>query len=512
MPDRPDRFILIILDGLGLRDTRENNAFRLARTPTFNRLFKESPWSTLDASQEAVGLPAGVIGNSEVGHMTIGAGRILKNDLVRINDSIADGTFKDKGEIKNILTYVKDKGSALHLLGLVSDGGVHSHFSHIPPLVKCAKAAGVEKVFLHAITDGRDTSPYGGVDYVRQTELALSEIGIGQIATVVGRYYAMDRDRRWDRTERAYRMFVSGEEEKADSAVEAIEKSYSAGVTDEFIEPIAVSDDDGEFHNIAPDDAVLCFNFRADRMRQICPALGSGDFSQFSTLQSPIRLTSMTVYKDNFDFPVVFGSQSIEMKFGEVLAQADFRQLRVAETEKYAHVTYFLNGGDENPYDAEERVLIPSPQVATYDLQPEMSAYGIRQAVVKAIDDESCDAIVMNLANTDMVGHTGDLNATIRAAEVADEVLGNVLEMVTRKRMVAFVTADHGNCEVMVDEETEREHTAHTLNPVPFVLVNGASDMHLRTKGSLSDVAPTILDAVRLPIPNEMTGSSLLES
>ena len=321
----------------------------------------------------------------------------------------------------------------------------------------------------------------------------------------------MDRDSRWERTERAYRMFVSGEGKKADSAGEAIEKSYSAGVTDEFIEPISISDNGGELHTITPDDAVLCFNFRADRMRQICSALGSGDFSQFSSLQSPVRLTSMTVYDDNFDFPVIFGSQRIEMKFGQVLAQADLRQLRVAETEKYAHVTYFLNGGDEDPYDAEERVLIPSPKVAKYNLQPEMSAYGIRDVVVKAIDDESCDAIVMNLANTDMVGHTGDLSATIRAAEVVDEVLGNVLDMVTRKRMVAFVTADHGNCEVMVNEETRREHTAHTLNPVPFVLVNGASDMHLRTKGSLSDVAPTILDAVRLTVPSEMTGKSLLE-
>ena len=511
MLDRPDKFILIILDGLGLRDAQENNAFRLARTPTFNRLFKECPWSTLDASQQAVGLPGGVIGNSEVGHMTIGAGRVLRHDLVRINESIADNTFKDKDEIKNILAYVKGKGSSLHLLGLVSDGGVHSHLSHIPPLVKCAKDAGLKHIFLHAITDGRDTSPYGGVDYVRQIESVLSETGIGQIATVIGRYHAMDRDSRWERTERAYRMLVSGEGKKADSAGEAIEKSYSAGVTDEFIEPISIADNGGELHTITPDDAVLCFNFRADRMRQICSALGSGDFSQFPRLQSPVRLTSMTVYGDNFDFPVIFGSQRIEMKFGRVLAQADLRQLRVAETEKYAHVTYFLNGGDEDPYDAEERVLIPSPKVATYNLQPEMSAYGIRDVVVKAIDDESCDAIVMNLANTDMVGHTGDLSATIRAAEVVDEVLGNVLDMVTRKRMVAFVTADHGNCEVMVNEGTGREHTAHTLNPVPFVLVNGASDMHLRSKGTLSDVAPTILDAVRLTVPSEMTGKSLLE-
>ncbi|MBH31511.1 MAG: phosphoglycerate mutase (2,3-diphosphoglycerate-independent) [Candidatus Marinimicrobia bacterium] len=509
MVDLPKRCILIILDGLGLRDARENNAFKLARTPTFDRLLTEHPWTALSASQEAVGLPGGVIGNSEVGHMTIGAGRVLKQDLVRINKSIADDSLANNPEIKALFKYVSDKGSALHLLGLISDGGVHSHLNHIPPIIRYAKAGGVNRLYLHAITDGRDTSPHDSLKYVNTIQNAMSEIGLGEISTLIGRYFAMDRDRRWERTERAYRLFVGGEGEKCDSPLSAIEKSHERGVTDEFIDPIV---NIGKTGQICPDDAVLCFNFRADRMRQICSALGTDAFSDFVTLNGPVRITTMTSYHDQFIFPVLFKGLDIDMKLGQVLEQAGVSQLRVAETEKYAHVTYFFNGGEEAPYDAEERLLIPSPRVATYDLQPEMSAYGIRDAVVKAIDEEKGDAIVMNVANTDMVGHTGNLDATIRAAEVADEVLGNVLEMASKKRIIAFVTADHGNCEMMIDESTGREHTAHTLNQVPFVVVNGPRGYCLRSNGGLADVAPTILEGIGLPIPDQMSGRSLFKS
>ena len=395
---------------MGLRDARENNAFRLARTPTFDRLFKKCPWSALNASQQAVGLPDGVIGNSEVGHMTIGAGRVLRHDLVRINDAIANNSLKDNDQLKALFTFVKEKNSALHLVGLVSDGGVHSHIDHIPPLIQCAKDAGVGRLYVHVITDGRDTSPYGALSYVGTVEKAIKKIGVGQIASLIGRYYAMDRDRRWERTEKAYRLFVGGEGENASSVLGAIERSHADGVTDEFIEPIII---DGINGAIGPNDAVLCFNYRADRMRQICSAIGDERFSDFITLQSPVQLTTMTSYNEAFSFPVVFDNQKIDMKLGQVFEKAGLRQLRVAETEKYAHVTYILNGGDEDPYDAEERLLIPSQKVATYDLKPEMSAFGIRNAVVKAIEEERSDAIIMNIANTDMVGHTGVLSATI---------------------------------------------------------------------------------------------------
>lgn len=507
MSDYPSKFILIILDGLGLRDVTENNAFRLAKTPTFDRLFNISPWSILDASQKSVGLPNGVIGNSEVGHMTIGAGRVIKQDLIRINDAIKSDLLKENPELKKLFSFLKKRNSNLHLMGLISDGGVHSHLDHILPILKCAKAFQINNVYLHFITDGRDTSPYGSLDYLKIINKAINDVGIGEIATLIGRYYAMDRDKRWDRTELAYRLFVHGEGENINSIENAIHQSHTDGITDEFIKPFVI---DGVNGMISSDDAVLCFNYRADRMRQICSALGAKIFTDFERQNTPFRLTSMTSYHQDYSFPILFQDKNIDMKLGQVIEKLGLRQLRVAETEKYAHVTYFLNGGDEDPYDAEERLLIPSPKVATYDLQPEMSAFGIRDAVLKAMDEERSDAIVMNIANTDMVGHTGDLNATIRAAEVADEVLGDILKMSERKRSIAFVTADHGNCEVMFDESTGRKHTAHTLNPVPFVVVNGPKGLKLRSNGGLADVSPTILDSIGAQIPIEMTGKSLI--
>ena len=507
MSDYPSKFILIILDGLGLRDVTENNAFRLAKTPTFDRLFNICPWSVLDASQKSVGLPNGVIGNSEVGHMTIGAGRVIKQDLVRINDEIKSDSLKENQELIKLFSFLKKRNSNLHLMGLISDGGVHSHLDHILPLLKCAKAFQINNVFLHFISDGRDTSPYGSLDYLKIINKAINDGGIGEIATLIGRYYAMDRDKRWDRTELAYRLFVHGEGENVNSIENAIRQSHNDGITDEFIKPFVI---DGVNGMISSDDAILCFNYRADRMRQICSALGGKTFTDFNRGNTPFHLTSMTSYHEDYNFPILFQDKNIDMKLGQVIEKLGLRQLRVAETEKYAHVTYFLNGGDEDPYDAEERLLIPSPKVATYDLQPEMSAFGIRDAVLKAMDEEQSDAIVVNIANTDMVGHTGDLNATIRAAEVADEVLGDILKMSKSNRSIAFVTADHGNCEVMLDESTGRKHTAHTLNPVPFVVVNGPKGLKLRSNGGLADVSPTILDSIGAQIPVEMTGKSLI--
>ncbi|MBF88443.1 MAG: phosphoglycerate mutase (2,3-diphosphoglycerate-independent) [Candidatus Marinimicrobia bacterium] len=507
MTDYPSKFILLILDGLGLRDVTENNAFRLARTPTFDRLFNTCPWSILDASQNSVGLPNGVIGNSEVGHMTIGAGRIIKQDLVRINDEIKSDRLKDNNEIKKLFSFVKERNSNLHLMGLVSDGGVHSHLNHILPILKCAKIFGVKNVYIHFISDGRDASPYGSLDYYKILNKAIMDVGIGEIATIIGRYYAMDRDKRWDRTESAYDLYILGKGEKIDTVENAIVQSHADGITDEFIKPFIINGIDGR---IGPDDAVLCFNYRADRMRQICSALGSDNFIDFKRETPPVRLTSMTSYHKDYNFPILFRDKKIDMKLGQVIEKLGLRQLRVAETEKYAHVTYFLNGGDEDPYDAEERLLVPSPKVATYDLQPEMSAFGIRDAVLNAMHKEQSDAIVMNIANTDMVGHTGNLKATIRAAEVADEVLGDILKMAESKRTIAFVTADHGNCEVMLDESTGRKHTAHTLNPVPFIVVNGPKELKLRSNGGLSDVSPTILNSIGAKIPQEMTGKSLI--
>ena len=504
------KFVLIILDGLGLRDAREANAFVLARTPVFDRLFTSCPWTAIEASGEAVGLPAGVIGNSEVGHKTIGAGRIIKNDLIRINDAVEDGSLGEKGEFAAVIDYVRQSGSTLHLMGLVSDAGVHSHIEHILELLSAVKEAGLDKVCLHAIMDGRDTSPRGGKDYLTVILDKMNEIKLGRVATVIGRYYAMDRDGRWERTEKAYRALVAAEGERTSDAIKAIEKSYDSDITDEFIEPIIITDDDEDVPRISQNDALFCFNFRADRMRQICRALGEEGFDEFTTAQRPVSLTTMTSYDSSFSFPVMFKPVEIRAPLGNLLQENGYRQLRVAETEKYAHVTYFFNCGEETPFPDEKRILVPSPKVATYDLMPEMSAYGIQETVLRAIDSDQFDCAVMNLANPDMVGHTGNLEAAIKATEVSDSVLGEVLDAVIDSGAMAIVTADHGNCETMVDEQTGSEHTAHTMNPVPFVLVNAGSTVGLQRGGSLADVAPTMLDLLNISAPDEMTGKSLV--
>ncbi|MEE9167161.1 MAG: 2,3-bisphosphoglycerate-independent phosphoglycerate mutase [Candidatus Neomarinimicrobiota bacterium] len=504
------KFVLIIIDGLGLRDSVEGNAFKLSRTPVLDNLFSTYPWSHLGASGRSVGLPEGIMGNSEVGHLTIGSGRIIKQDLVRIDEAIKNDTFRRIPELRNVFSYVREKNGSLHLLGLLSDAGVHSHMDHLFALLGTIRKEGIENVFLHAITDGRDTSPADGVRFVTETLVRTKEIGTGSLSTIVGRYYAMDRDRRWERTEIAYRAYAAGEGEPFQDPIRAVESSYEENITDEFIKPRILVDRENHSNIIRDNDAVLCFNFRADRMRQIVESLGNAEFEAFPRVRKPVFTTTFTSYDDGYAFPVLFQPEAIENLFGEILENHGFHQLRVAETEKYAHVSYFFNGGDEKPYPHEDRILVPSPKVATYDLDPEMSAYGVREEVLNAIRSEKYHCIIMNLANPDMVGHTGDLQASIKAGEVVDEVVGEIVQAAKERGAAVFVTSDHGNCEMMVSEKTGQVHTAHTLNPVPFIVVTAGPHVTLKSSGGLADVSPTILDFLGIPIPTEMTGESLL--
>ncbi len=502
------KFILIIVDGVGIRDKMENNAFKLAKTPTFDKLFSNSPWSTLGASEQFVGLPKGISGNSEIGHMTIGSGRVLKHDLVRINESISNDNLKLNVNLINYFKALKSRDGNLHLIGLVSDGGVHSNLSHIIPIIEIAQSYNVKNIYLHAITDGRDTSPFDGVNYIKELEKNFKKYHNVEIATIIGRYFAMDRDQRWERTEKAYRLFIENKGKIFSSSINAIEESYKNKITDEFIEPIVL--EKYKSNRMNPNDGILCFNFRSDRMRQICPSLSDSNFNYFKLNQKPIPLITMTPYHENFNFPVIFPSYEIERKFGQILSENHFKQLRLAETEKYAHVTYFMNGKDEDPYDGEKRILIPSPKVPTYDLQPEMSAIKVMNIALDDINNNISDAIIMNLANPDMVGHTGKLNAAIKAVETSDQVLNKITKLSKIKNIPVFIVSDHGNCELMVNEETGLEHTAHTCNRVPFIIYNGPNNLNLK-KGSIADIAPTILDLMDIDIPDEMTGISLVK-
>jgi len=502
------KFILIIVDGVGIRESHENNAFKLAITPTFNKLFSNSPWSTLGASEKFVGLPKGISGNSEIGHMTIGSGRILKNDLVRINESINNDSLRLNLNLINFLQSLKSREGNLHLIGLVSDGGVHSDFKHIIPIIKIAQTFNIQNIYLHAIMDGRDASPYDGVNYIKQLEEHFKKYKNVEIATIIGRYFAMDRDQRWERTEKAYKLFIENNGKIFSSASKAIEESYENKITDEFIEPIIL--DKYKSNKMNNNDGIICFNFRSDRMRQICPALSNSSFSKFKLTQKPIPLLTMTPYHEDFIFPVIFPSNQIEKTFGEILSENNLSQLRLAETEKYAHVTYFFNGKYENPYDGEKRILIPSPKIPTYDLMPEMSAFKVMNSALNDIENDISDAIIMNLANPDMVGHTGNLKAAIKAVETTDQVLHEIIKLSKTKKIPTFIISDHGNCEVMVNEKTGLEHTAHTLNRVPFIFFNGPDNINLRN-GSIVDIAPTILNLIGIKIPDEMTGSSLIK-
>jgi len=504
---------LVILDGWGINDSCSANAVCQANTPHLKALFRDYPHTRIGASGEDVGLPAGQMGNSEVGHLNIGAGRVVYQDLTRISKSIADGDFFTNPAFCSALKRLKASGGKLHLMGLLSDGGVHSHLEHLYALVELARRQGIAEVCIHAFLDGRDTPPQSGAGYLKQLETRLAELGCGRVATVIGRYYAMDRDHRWERVERAWRAMVLGEGEAASTSAAAIEAAYAAKETDEFVKPRIVIPPGGKAGTVADDDAVIFFNFRSDRAREITRAFTETGFSDFEQPHTPklAAYVCLTEYDETFGLPVAFPSENYPHLLGEVVAEAGLRQLRIAETEKYAHVTFFFNGGNEVPFPGEDRVLIPSPrEVSTYDQKPEMSAPAVTAEVVKRIDEEDYALIVLNFANPDMVGHTGILDAAVHAMETIDSCVGQVVDAVLAAGGRLLITADHGNCEQMSDSRGG-PHTAHTSNPVPLLLIDPARrGTTLRGGGILADIAPTLLALLGLPQPPEMTGSSLL--
>ncbi|MGH9343232.1 MAG: 2,3-bisphosphoglycerate-independent phosphoglycerate mutase [Terriglobia bacterium] len=508
---QPKPILLMILDGWGYRAEREANAIALARTPNYSRLLAEYPSTLVATSGERVGLPEGLMGNSEVGHLNIGAGRVVYQDLSRINVSIRRGEFFKKPELTELMQHAR--ATRLHLLGLLSDGGVHSHQEHLYALLRMAKECGVENVFVHAFTDGRDTAPHGGAGYAAALQQKISEYGTGIVATLTGRYYAMDRDNRWERIQKGYDAMVNGEGHQEKDAVEAIKSIYNQGITDEFLPPIVLTQEDGQpVAKIRPGDAVMFFNYRADRARQMTRALTQPDLNTFERRNFPGKLhyLCMTRYDRTFTLPYVFAPQELTHILAELLGEMSLRNLRVAETEKYAHVTYFFNGGVEKAYPGEERILVPSQKVATYDLRPEMSAPGIQETVVKAVNQGDFDLYIINFANADMVGHTGNLEAAVKAVETVDACLGEIYQAVRAKNGVMLITADHGNAELMVDPLTRGPHTAHTTNPVPFILISEkGKSVDLRQGGALADVAPTLLGIMGAGQPKEMDGRDL---
>jgi 2,3-bisphosphoglycerate-independent phosphoglycerate mutase len=502
---RPPIAALIIFDGWGLREDREANAIRMARTPVMDRLAATCAHSAVDASGEAVGLLAGVMGNSEVGHLTIGAGRVIYQDVMRITKAIETGDFFANPVLRESMDRA-GSDHTLHIWGLLSDGSVHSHIDHLEALLVMAVQRDVARVAVHAVLDGRDKPPRSALPFIDGLEERLRQLGRGRIATVSGRYYAMDRDKRWDRTERAYNALVDGEGLRADSARAAVERSYAADRSDEFVEPAVI----GQPQPMADGDQVICFNFRADRARQLTAALALEDFSGFQRRRHPrLGYVCVTEYDRSFNLPLAFGPEDIRNTLAEVLDREGVRNLRLAETEKYAHVTYFLNGGVEQPFKLEERALIPSPKVATYDLKPEMSAGAVAERAEQEIESGKYGVIVVNFANPDMVGHTGVLPATITAVETADAALGRVIEALRRKGGVALITSDHGNAEFMADPATGQAHTAHTTYLVPLILYDLNYHGGLKDGGTLGDVAPTFLGMLGIEQPPEMTGHDL---
>ncbi|HKQ19253.1 MAG TPA: 2,3-bisphosphoglycerate-independent phosphoglycerate mutase, partial [Candidatus Eisenbacteria bacterium] len=498
---------LIVLDGWGLNPRREGNAVRLARTPVMDALLARHPSATLTTCGESVGLPDGQMGNSEVGHLNLGAGRIVYQDLTRIDKAVRDGDLARNSVLQAAFARAIRNGRALHFIGLLSPGGVHSHERHLHEMIRAAAAAQVPRVLVHAFLDGRDTAPRSAKPSLDATEKLLRSLGPHRIATVSGRYFAMDRDKRWPRTERAYRAMVDGEGLRTATPVEALDQAYERGEGDEFVTPTVIAPADRSPEGrIRSGDSVVAFNFRPDRMRQISRALCEPGFAEFPRPGAPLDLhyACMTEYDETFPYPVLFADEPLEGTIGAVVSEAGIRQFRIAETEKYAHVTYFFNGSEETPFPGEERLLVPSPSVATYDLKPEMSARGVTDALVDRLSGGTDGFFVVNFANADMVGHTGILAAAVQAVETVDECLGRVLEAVSRRGGLALVTADHGNAEQMIDEVTGGPHTAHTLNPVPVVVAGG--DSHPIQDGILADVAPTLLDLLGLTPSPEMTG------
>ncbi|MDH4100012.1 MAG: 2,3-bisphosphoglycerate-independent phosphoglycerate mutase [Nitrospirota bacterium] len=504
--------MLIILDGWGVNIRPDSNAIHLARTPFYNSLLADFPNTVIDASGEAVGLPEGQMGNSEVGHLNLGAGRIIYQEFTRISKAARNGELLTNDAINKAISKVLKNKSTLHLMGLVSDGGVHSHMDHLKALVDVAISKRVDRICIHAFLDGRDTPPSSGIGYIKDLESFLKDRGKGVIATVSGRFYAMDRDNRWDRVEKAYGTMTRAEGRRAASAEEAVLSAYEFGETDEFVVPTSITDGRGHALGTVKDgDAVIFFNFRADRAREITRAFTEKNFSEFTRGSRPVlgSFVCMTEYDEKFGLPVAFPPQRASQLLGELISRKGMKQLRIAETEKYAHVTFFFNGGDENTFPGEDRCLIPSPKsVSTYDQKPSMSAEEVTNEVIARLDSDQYDVIVLNFANPDMVGHTGKLNAAVEACEVIDVCLRRIYEKLAVKKGVALITADHGNCEQMVDYTTGEPHTAHTCNVVPFILT--IPGIKLRSDGILADVAPTMLQLLNLPQPPEMTGKSLI--
>ena len=502
--------MLMILDGFGNNLNESGNAVAIAKTPNIDELMKKNPTTTVYTSGLNVGLPDGQMGNSEVGHTNIGAGRIVYQELTRITKAIEDGDFFSVPELCNAIENCKKNNSKLHIMGLLSDGGVHSHIRHLFAILELAKRKGFEDVYVHCFLDGRDTPPASAEGYILKLEEKMKEKGVGKIASISGRFYAMDRDKRWQRIQKAYDAMVNGVGVKATSAEMAIEASYQKEVFDEFVEPTVIYSGDKPIAAIDENDSVIFFNFRKDRARELTRSLVDKDFSGFEKKYFPLYYVCFAVYDATIEnVHIAFREEELKNTYGEIIANKGLTQLRIAETEKYAHVTFFFNGGEEKQYKGEDRILIPSPKVATYDLQPEMSAIEVTDKVVEAIESKKYDTIILNYANPDMVGHTGKLEAAVKAIETIDACVGRVVEAVNKVNGVVLITADHGNSEQMIDYTTGEPHTAHTTNDVPLILV-GKQDAKLKS-GRLADLAPTMLDIMGIAKPKEMTGESLIE-
>jgi 2,3-bisphosphoglycerate-independent phosphoglycerate mutase len=510
------------MDGWGINSRKEGNAIAMARTPNLEKLAKNWPHTAVRTSGEAVGLPEGQMGNSEVGHQNIGAGKRVLQDYSRVNESIKDGSFFQNPALLKAIEHVKKNGSRLHICGLLGNGGVHAHETHLEALLSLANKHDIEHVFIHSFTDGRDTSPTGGVEFMRYLQARSQEIGgkhAAKVATVSGRYYAMDRDNRWDRTALAYFAMTRAEGKRADSATGAIEQSYEEGVTDEFIIPTVVIEDQHPVAVVRAGDALIHYNFRPDRARQLTkafvlnelPPQAQGKFDRGTRIEN-LQYVMMTAYEEGLDAPVAFRADEVEMPIARVISEQGLRQFHTAETEKYAHVTYFINGRREEPFPGEDRLLVPSPKVPTYDLQPEMSAAGVTSTAIERIRSGDYDFIVMNYANADMVGHTGVIEAAIKAVETVDTGVGQVVEAALAMGGGLLITADHGNAEQLIEYDTGKPFTAHTTYPVPlYLVVPQMAHAHLRNDGILADVAPTILDVLGIPKPKDMTGSTLIQ-
>ena len=501
--------MLMILDGFGINDNEKGNAVKLANTPNIDRLMKTCPTTEVYTSGLNVGLPDGQMGNSEVGHTNIGAGRIVYQELTRITKSIEDGDFFSIPEFVEAIENCKKNNSKLHIMGLLSDGGVHSHIRHLFALLELAKRRDFEDVYVHCFLDGRDTPPASAEGYIMQLEEKMKEKEVGRIASISGRFYAMDRDKRWQRVKKTYDALVNGIGENKASAVTAIESSYQKEIFDEFVEPTVIVNGEAPIATIEKNDSVIFFNFRPDRAREITRTLVDKEFNEFETKDLNLYFVCMTPYDETMpNVKVAFKKEPLKNTFGEYISNNGLTQLRIAETEKYAHVTFFFNGGEEKQYKGEDRILVPSPKVETYDLKPEMSAIEVTDKVVEAIKSEKYDSIILNYANPDMVGHTGNLEASIKAIETIDNCVGRVIEEINKVNGICLITADHGNSEQMIDYKTGEPHTAHTTNPVPLILV-GMEGVTLKT-GKLADLAPTMLDIMGLKKPDEMTGESII--